>query len=75
MLDLYLTLAGLVGMLALCVLANWRAGLPWNDLKPRRVPWRLVLILAAFGVVILLVHLVNLAGLETGPDKSPFGRF
>ena len=75
MLDIILTLSGLVGMLVLGLVANWRAGLPWNDLKPRRVPWRLVLILAAFGFVILLVHLVNLAGLETGPDKSPFGRF
>jgi len=75
MLDLILTLIGLVALLALGVVANWRAGLPWNDLKPRRVPWGFVMMMAAFGFVILLVHLVNLAGLETGPDKSPFGRF
>lgn len=62
-------------MLVLGIVANWRAGLPWDDLKPRRVPWGFVMILSAFGFVILLVHLANLAGLETGPDKSPFGRF
>lgn len=75
MLDLILTLAGLVSMLVLGIVANWRAGLPWNDLKPRRVPWGLVMIFAGFGFVILLVHLVNLAGLETGPENSPFSRF
>lgn len=75
MLDLILTLTGLVGAVALGVIANWRAGLPWNDLKPRRVPWRLVLIFTVFVFVLLLVHLVNLAGVETGPENSPFGRF
>lgn len=75
MLDLILTLTGLVAMAALGVVANWRAGLPWNDLKPRRVPWRLVIIMAGFCFVLLLVHLVNLLGLETGPENSPFGRF
>lgn len=75
MLDLTLTMIGLIGMLALGIVANWRAGLPWNDLKPRIVPWRFVIILATFGFVVLLVHLVNLAGLETGPENSPFSRF
>lgn len=75
MLDLFLTLTGLVGALVLGIVANWRAGLPWNDLKPRRVPWRFVIILSGFVFMILLVHLVNLAGVETGPENSPFSRF
>lgn len=75
MLDLILTLTGLVGALGLGIVANWRAGLPWNDLKPRRVPWRFVIILSGFVFMILLVHLVNLAGVETGPENSPFSRF
>jgi len=33
------------------------------------------MILSAFCVVISLVHIANLLGVETGPDKSPFGRF
>lgn len=44
-------------------------------MKPRRLPWRFIMILSGFLVVVTLVHLVNLLGVETGPDKSPFGRF
>jgi len=64
----------LLATAGLAVYANWKAGQPWDDLRPRIVPWRLVLILSGFVLILILVHLVNLAGLETGPDKSPFGR-
>ncbi|MEL7129193.1 MAG: hypothetical protein AAGK23_06570 [Pseudomonadota bacterium] len=75
MLDWTLTIVGLIATLGLCVVANWRAGLPWDDMHPRKVPWRGVLVFSTFVFVLLLVHLVNLLGVETGPDKSPFGRF
>lgn len=74
MLDWILTLGGLVAFAVLAVVANWRAGLPWDDAKPRVLPWRLILIFSGFVCVVLLVHLVNLAGVQTGPEQSPFGR-
>lgn len=75
MLDLILTISGLVAFLVLGVVANWRAGLPWNDAKPRILPWRFILVLSGFCFFVLVVHLVNLAGIETGPENSLFGRF
>lgn len=75
MLDWILTLGGLAGFIVLGFVANKRAGLPWNDARPRVVPWRFVIIISGFACVVLLVHLVNLAGIETGPENSPFGRF
>jgi len=59
----------------LIVFANWKAGQPWDDLKPPRVPWRFVMILSMFVLVLAAVHLANLFGVETGPENSPFGRF
>ena len=55
--------------------ASHVAGLPRDDMKPRLLPWRLFIILSAFWCILMLVHLANLGGLETGPDKSPFMRF
>lgn len=75
MIDLIFTIGGLIGFAVLGVVANWRAGLPWNDAKPRIVPWRLVIVLSGFGFVVLLIHLANLVGVETGPENSPFSRF
>ena len=66
---------GLVFFAGLGVVANWRAGLPWDDAKPRVLPWRLILVFSGFFFFILVVHLVNLAGIETGLENSMFGRF
>lgn len=74
-LDWILTLIALSGFLTLTVFANWKASRPWDDMKPRQLPWRMIMIVSGFGVVLALVHIANLFGVETGPDKSPFGRF
>ena len=70
----YLTIGAILLVLALAVFANWKAGQPWNDLKPRVIPWRLVLIASGFLLMLLIVHLLNVLGLETGSENSPFGR-
>lgn len=70
-----ITLSVLGGSVGLAVFANWKAAQPWDDLKPRIVPWRLVMLLSAFAGILALVHLINLAGGETGPEHSIFGRF
>ena len=73
-LDFIFTVTAMICSVMLAIVANWRAGLPWNDAKPRILPWRLILIFSGFVFVVLLIHLVNLAGVETGPEQSPFGR-
>ena len=48
-------------------------GQPWDDLKPRRIPWMPVMLFCVFGVIIALVHIANLSGMETGQGKGMFG--
>jgi predicted MFS family arabinose efflux permease len=74
-LDWTLTLIGLALAIGLFVLSNLRAGRPADPLRPRWVPWKLMIVLSAFMIVLAIVHMANLLGVETGPDKSPFGRF
>lgn len=52
---------------ALVVLFGWRGARP-PDLRrgPRLVPYRFLMLLAAAWVLLMLVHLANLAGVETG---------
>lgn len=64
--DLALTLTALALFGGLFALASRQAAKPADPLKPRLVPWRPIIIIAAFGGLVALVHLVNLAGLETG---------
>lgn len=75
MTNLIVTLVALVGIATLGVYAHWKMGQPWDDLKPKRVPWGLVMIMSVFGVVVLLVSLANMAGIQTGMDQGPFARF
>jgi hypothetical protein len=64
-LTLTLTLAG--ALLALAVFAGWRGARPPNPHKgPRLAPWRFIMLLAAAGVLVMIVHLVNLMGVTTG---------
>ena len=73
-LDWTLTLIGLSLAIGLFVLSNVRAGRPADPLRPRWVPWKLMIVFSAFLIVLAIVHIANLLGVETGPDKSPFGR-
>lgn len=74
MTDFIVTGAALAVCLILGLVANWKAGQPWNDAKPRVLPWRLIMIFSVFGFVLALVHMLNLAGFETGPEHGLFGR-
>jgi hypothetical protein len=62
-----------IGLLVLCVglvvLGEWRQTKPLNFLKPRIIPWRGVTLCAAFVGFLMLVHLVNLAGIPTGDPR------
>ncbi|PTS89758.1 MULTISPECIES: hypothetical protein [unclassified Caulobacter] len=65
--DLPFTVTVLVVLLLLAVFCGWRGARPPNVLKgPRMVPWRPLMMACVVGMMLLLVHLLNLLGLETG---------
>jgi hypothetical protein len=65
--DLPLTLTICAGLLALAVFAGWRGARPPNPHRgPRLMPWRFIMLLAAAGLLAMLVHVVNLLWLTTG---------
>ena len=72
-LDIILSLAGILAGGLLFGLANWRAGLPHDSPEPRWIPWRFLTILSVFWIILIVAHLLNVVGFETGPGKSPFG--
>ena len=73
--DLVLSLIGLVLAISFAVFSSHRAGLPRDDMRPKRLPWRFFVILGGFVGVLFFVHLVNIFGYETGPGQGLFGRF
>ena len=65
--SLIVTLAILAACLAVAGVCGWRGARP-PDLHrgPRMFPYRLVMTIAGAGALLMVVHLVNLAGLTTG---------
>jgi hypothetical protein len=65
--SLPVTLAALAVALGLTAAFGWLGARP-PDLQrgPRLAPYRFLMLLAAAVCLVLLVHLVNLAGVETG---------
>lgn len=73
-LDWTLTIIGLVMCGAAYWFSSYRAGLPRDDMKPKRLPWHLFMVLSAFAGAMVFVHVINLVGVETGPENSLLGR-
>jgi hypothetical protein len=66
-LDWPTTLIAAGVLLVLTVLAGWAGSRPPDLMKgPRLVPYRFLMTLGAVGLMLLLVHMLNLAGLKTG---------
>ena len=66
--DMTLTLALTAAALALAIFAGWRGARPWDPRRGvRMMPWRLIMLLAAAGAFLLIVHLAALLGL---PQRS-----
>ena len=62
--DLIITLALIAAAAGLAVLFGWLGARPPNPLKgPRLVPYRVLMIVCAAGVLVLLTHLAGLAGI------------
>jgi hypothetical protein len=65
--SLNLTLAIGAALVLLTVGAGWMGAKPPNPLRgPRMLPWRFIMLLAATGVILMLVHVANLLGVSTG---------
>ena len=61
------TLIVLVLAAGLCVLAGWRGARPPDFRRgPRLIPWRPIMVAAAVVALLMVVHLLNLAGVSTG---------
>ena len=65
--DFNVTLGLLAAFLAAGVFCGWRGSLPSQPAKGvRMIPWRPLMVASAVGVLVMLVHLANLMGFETG---------
>ncbi|AAK24019.1 hypothetical protein [Caulobacter vibrioides] len=65
--DLPVTAAAAILFLILAVLFGWLGARPINILKgPRLIPWRPMMMICVVGLMLMLVHLVNLLGVQTG---------
>jgi hypothetical protein len=58
-----INLAAGAGGFALC---SWRAQLPTQFGKVRLIPWTFLSLACAVWAIFMLVHVVNLLGIETG---------
>jgi hypothetical protein len=68
--DLRTTLIILAALVVLAVFSGWRGARPPNPHKgPRLAPWRFIMLLAAAGALLMLVHAVNLLGVTTGNGR------
>lgn len=67
-----ITLGAAVAAAVLAVLFGWLGARP-PDLQrgPRLLPYRFLMLLCAAVLMMMLVHLVNLAGFTTGRNQGP----
>lgn len=67
------TFVALAAMLGLTVFSGWRGSRPPDLIRgPRMVPWRSLMLLGIVACIFLIVHLVNLAGLDTSAAAPRF---
>jgi len=67
LLSFWTTVALALLGLAVAAFAGWRHGLPAQPEKgPRMIPWMIILLVAATWTLVMVVHVVNLLGIETG---------
>ncbi len=59
-----------LALLALGVFATvgcgWMGARPKNYLKPRLIPWQILMLIGAVFVLVVCIHLLNLFGMTTG---------
>jgi hypothetical protein len=51
--------------------SSWRASRPAEFGKVRMIPWTTLSIICAVVALFMLIHAVNLAGIQTGKTSAP----
>jgi hypothetical protein len=64
--SLALTLALLAAFAIAAVICGWIGSRPTVPGRVRMAPWRFMMLLAAAGGLLMIVHLINLLGVTTG---------
>jgi amino acid transporter len=65
--DIVLTLMLAGGLLAVTVFCGWRGAKPYDPKRgPRMIPWSLLMMLFAAGLLLIVVHLISLLRLNSG---------
>jgi hypothetical protein len=65
--TLPITIALVVGFVALAVFAGWRGARPPDFRRgPRMIPWRPIMAVSGVAAMLVGLHLINLLGITTG---------
>lgn len=76
MLDWIITACVAAVLVALGLYAHSKQGtVRQKDQRPHQVPWGLIMIGCVFGLFLVVVHVLNIIGVETGPEHGLFGGF
>ena len=68
--TLPVTIAVMLGFVALTVFCGWMGAKPKDYAKPRLVPWQFLMLLSAAGVLIMIVGVLNELGVTTGANPG-----
>ncbi len=72
-LDLIPTVAIMILALAFSAFCGWRGARPWDIRKgPRMMPWRFLMMVGVVVVILMLVHLLNISGVQTGRNQGTY---
>ena len=64
----------MLGFGLLAFISSRKIGTVRKDGRPHQVPWGIVMVFCVLGIFVALVHMINLAGFETGPEHGLLGR-
>ena len=72
--DTPVTAALAIAAIVSAVFCGWRGSRLWDFRKgPRMIPWRFLMLLSAVFAMVMIVHLLNLLGVQTGQNQPRFG--
>ena len=64
--NMTVTLALMAAGVAAAVGCGWMGSRPKDYLKPRVVPWQMLMLVSGVFVLLLVIHLLGLFGMNTG---------
>jgi len=64
--NMTVTLALIAAGIAATVGCGWMGARPKDYLKPRVIPWTMLMLVGAMFVLVMVIHLLGLFGMNTG---------